>query len=54
MELKEMFELSPAMMGQLDLAMENLSENAKSSEVNASYGCVCCGGGWCATGIAGD
>lgn len=56
MEVKDLFNLSDEAMTLLaSKAIEIENENeAKETATVVSYGCVCCGGGWCTTGIAGD
>lgn len=54
MEAKDLFNLSDEAMTLLANKAIEIENEAKETATVVSYGCVCCGGGWCATGIAGD
>lgn len=47
----KMFNLSEEMLQQVEIAAKAIENN---SVVDSAYGCVCCGSGWCAVGIASD
>lgn len=55
MDLKDLFNLSSETLKNLDVAIENLSENAKSENSEANWNdCMSCKGGSCTTGFGGD
>ena len=47
----KMFNLSEEMLQQVEIAAKAIENN---SVVNSAYDCVCCGSGWCLTGIGND
>ena len=54
METKDLFNLSADAMAQLVNKAAEIENEAKEGTTVVSYGCVCCGGGICTCGIAGD
>lgn len=54
MEVKDLFNLNDETMALLASKAIEIENETKEASTVVSYGCVCCGGGWCATGIAGD
>ena len=54
MELKDLFNISDEQMATLERNASDIQKKSEQSDDAVSYDCICCGQGWCFTGIAND
>ena len=54
MELKDLFNISDEQIAMLERNASDIQKKGNQSNEIVSYGCICCGSGWCTAGIADD
>ena len=54
MELKDLFNISDEQIETLERNASDIQKKGEQSDDVVSYGCICCGSGWCTVGIADD
>lgn len=52
--MSDLFKISEDALKSLSRKASALADQSMNEVGSVNYGCVCCGGGSCATGIAGD